>query len=41
MKLYERLCKFCPNQKLCHDECETCTKYDEVYRSAIGQDNDN
>ena len=25
--LYERLCKRCPNQRMCHDTCEYCEEY--------------
>lgn len=40
MIIYQKLCKYCPNQKLCHDECETCVEYDETYWSATGENND-
>lgn len=29
-ELYARLCKYCPNQKMCHEECEHCEEYNEV-----------
>lgn len=26
-EVYERLCKGCPNEKRCHDECDHCADY--------------
>ena len=27
--LYTKLCKYCPYQRNCHDNCTTCDKYEE------------
>lgn len=28
-ELYKCLCRHCPNQKQCHEECEHCGEYEE------------
>ena len=37
-QVYKRLCSHCPNQKRCHDECETCEQYDQELK---GEQNGN
>ncbi len=29
-KVYDKLCRYCPNAKHCHDDCVTCDKYEEA-----------
>ena len=29
-KIYAMLCRGCPNEKRCHDECDHCDDYYEV-----------
>ena len=26
-ELYRRMCRACPNQRMCHDDCEYCDEY--------------
>ena len=32
--IYQRICKGCPNERMCHEECEQCEKYYEMLEEA-------
>jgi len=29
-KVYDKMCRCCPNAKECHENCETCDEYEEA-----------
>lgn len=32
--IYESMCVGCPNESICHEECETCEAFDEALEEA-------
>ena len=41
IKLYQMMCKGCPNQRMCHDTAEYCDEYLLIEAEMLGVENDN